>query len=115
MNRSKGPSPQRVAAMKMMKDDDVRMRNVVDAVLKDENGRELIGWLFLRCGYNKSSFVVDPTTFEVRADSIIHNEARRRVYIELRNLATGSLLAPVEEAAEARQRAEVEKTGTEDV
>lgn len=88
-----------------------KLRAAIDSVLRTEDGRTLFKFLFEVCGYNKSSLVANRQTGELSASSTAYNEARRAVYIVLRNKATRQLLTPVEEAAELEQLAStVEKT-----
>ena len=81
-----------------------RVRVAIDTVLKTEAGRTLFTHLFEACGYNRSSVAVDPTNRDYQPLASAFNDARRSVYINLRDLATPALLAPVELAAEESQR-----------
>jgi len=80
-----------------------RLHAAVDNVLRTEAGRIVFKYLFKICGYNQSSIVVNPHTAEVNERSVIYNEARRGIYIQLRRQATHNLLAPMEEAVETEQ------------
>ena len=79
---------------------EAKIRVAIDAVLKTPAGRELWAYLFHLCGYNQSSIAVGPDG-DVQDRATQHNEARRLVYIQLRKLASRSLLVPVEDAAES--------------
>lgn len=76
-----------------------RLRNAFDWLLKQENGRLVWAWLFLRCGYNKSILAyfthgdVAPIKTEVLA-------AVRELYLDLRKLVPPELLAKAEYEAE---------------
>lgn len=73
---------------------------VVDNLLKTEDGRELFKHLFFISGYNQTSLFINPVSREVNTHGTVFNEGRRAVYLELRRLATRSLLTAVEEEAE---------------
>ena len=85
----------------------------VDAVLRTPEGRALFAHLFNVCGYNRSSTVADPANGAVLAESTAYNEARRGVYIHLRQLASYDLLKAAEEIAERTEIKSVPPTTTE--
>ena len=72
----------------------------VDAVLRTEEGRALFAHLHRYCAYNRCGLAFDATTRCVEPVTTALNEARRGVYIHLRELASRELLAVAEELAE---------------
>lgn len=72
----------------------------IDAVLRTESGRALWAALFHACGYNVSSLRFNQQTGEIAVLSTECYEAQRRVYINLRRLASRELLAVAEQLAE---------------
>ena len=83
---------------------DHRVRVAIDTVLKSAAGQTLFAHLFEICGYNLSNTAADRKTGDYQPLASAYNDARRSVYIDLRNRATVALLAPVELAAEEAQR-----------
>ena len=79
-------------------------RVAIDTVLKSNAGQTLFAHLFEICGYNLSNTAADRKTGDYQPLASAYNDARRSVYIDLRNRATVALLAPVELAAEEAQR-----------
>lgn len=82
-----------------LKHEEDEVRRAVDVLLGLPEGRTVFKWLHRICGFSRSTIVIDQLG-RVETDSMLHNEARRRVYIELRNQASRVLLTPVEEEAE---------------
>lgn len=60
------------------------------------SGKRVLRWLMERCGYQKPSAVVDPATGKYQTESTIHNEARRILYLEIREFLTPDILGQVE-------------------
>ena len=83
---------------------DHRVRVAIDTVLKSNAGQTLFAHLFELCGYNLSNTAADRKTGDYQPLASAYNDARRSVYIDLRNRATVALVAPVELAAEEAQR-----------
>lgn len=81
-----------------------RVRVAIDTVLKSNAGQTLFAHLFELCGYNLSNTAADRKTGDYQPLASAYNDARRSVYIDLRNRATVALIAPVELAAEEAQR-----------
>ena len=81
-----------------------KLAGALDAILKTEEGRIVIKYLFNISGYNKTSIAGDSRSGEVMPMATIYNEARRELYIRLRSWASPELLGPVEMAAELEQK-----------
>lgn len=47
-------------------------------------------------GHNQTSVIVDPTTGEINIDSTVYNEARRNLYLQIREHVRPSILKKVE-------------------
>ena len=77
-----------------------KLAGALDAILKTEEGRTVIKYLFDISGYNKTSIAGDRRNGDVLTNATIYNEARREIYIRLRGWASPELLGPVEMAAE---------------
>lgn len=60
------------------------------------HGRRALRIIMEACGYQKRSTVMDPTTGDALVNGTIHNEARRSVYIGLRELLDRETLIAVE-------------------
>ncbi len=73
----------------------LKLKRDIDSVLRTEAGRGVFRHLFYICGYDKSSIAVDGLGV-ISSENVAYNEARRKVYIQLRNLASQSLLIPIE-------------------
>lgn len=71
----------------------------IDVVLSTEDGRALWAYLFHACGYNATSLTIKGDR-EVAQLSTECKEAQRKIYIDLRNLASRELRAKAEELAE---------------
>lgn len=80
--------------------EDARLDKAVDAVLRTEEGRAVVGFLFRRAGYNKTVSAIDPRNAEIIPTSSAYNDGRRSLYIDLRNHASAELLHVVEAEAE---------------
>lgn len=63
-----------------------------------ESGKEFLKWFMSECGYQSPSSVVHGETGEISFNATIHNEARRGVYLRVRNLLASrpDILAEVE-------------------
>ena len=59
-------------------------------------GKRVLRWLMDKCGYQKPSVVVDPNTGKYQIESTLHNEARRILYLEMREFLNADVLAQVE-------------------
>jgi len=72
------------------------MKRVVADVLATESGKRMFLFLHNVCGWNTSSLVLNQTTGEVDPVGTTFNEARRTVYLRLRELAPVAVLKEVE-------------------
>lgn len=73
------------------------------ALLQDMNetfgsasGRNVLRHLMRICGYQQTSVTLDPTTRDVQIHAMMHNEARRGLYLEIRSFIREDTLAAVE-------------------
>lgn len=80
-----------------------KLKIAVDEVLRTPHGRALWAHLFNQCGYNVTSLVrkVDGEMAPMATEC---KEAQRLVYINLRSLASPTLLAKAEELAEKQTK-----------
>lgn len=76
-----------------------KKRKFIDAVLRTEAGKDFFAYLHNECGYSVSSLVLQ-SDGEVAKLSTECQEAQRRVYIQLRDLADPDLRAVAEARAE---------------
>jgi len=60
------------------------------------SGMRTLRWMMNLCGYQRSSVVVDPTSGEVQINSTVYNEARRVLYLNIRQPIKQSTLRLVE-------------------
>lgn len=75
----------------------------VTAVLATDAGKELFKFLHQICGYDQTSIVIDLKTGNLDPEKTLYNEARRAVYIQLRNLAPKEILRDVEYSTEEKK------------
>ena len=68
----------------------------VHEVLATEAGKEVFRLLFKICGYDQTSVVLDAKSGTLDLDKTLYNEARRAVYLQLRNFAPIEALKEVE-------------------
>lgn len=72
-----------------------KLRQVINTVLKTAAGRDLFRHLHEICGFAKSSITV-MSSGEVATEATVYNEARRGIYLNVRNRAAPELLIPIE-------------------
>ena len=78
-----------------------QLKQSVDEVLRTESGRRVFAHLHRFCGFAQSCLVVDRSTGGIDTVTTALNDARRGVYLHLRELASRELLIVAEELAEA--------------
>lgn len=86
---SKGPRT--VVAQLMDKD----TREALARIAGSKAGRKVLKWLMNYCGYKYSSLTMTPDGV-LLVDAIVHNEAKRAVWLDIRKNITPSLLDLVE-------------------
>ncbi len=60
------------------------------------HGRRVLRWLMDECGYQRPSTSVDPNSTKILSENMLYNEARRNLYLKLRQLVDQEILIPVE-------------------
>ena len=65
-----------------------RTRDALRIAANDPNVQILLRHMAKICGFFQSSLVVDPVSREVSTQSVIYNEGRRAVYLDLRRMMT---------------------------
>lgn len=64
--------------------------------LASSDGQLFLFWLMKQCAWDDTSLVTDPTSGEINQLASIYNEARRGVYLNVRDLLTPDILKNVE-------------------
>ena len=66
--------------------------------LSTASGKEFLGWLLRECGFHQPSVVYNAESGEIRLQATAYNEAKRDVYLRVRNLLASrpDILAEVE-------------------
>lgn len=59
-------------------------------------GRRALRWIMEQCGYQRSSTTVDPNSTKILIDNMLYNEARRNLYLTLRQFLHKDILIQVE-------------------
>jgi hypothetical protein len=77
-----------------------KAREALNEALKDRNAQIIVRHLAKICGFFQSSVVVDPSTREVNLNSVVYNEGRRSVYLDLRRMMSDDLRRAVESKGE---------------
>jgi cytochrome c5 len=96
MSEEKNKEELRKAQAAAREEEVKRLRESINTVLKTPEGKRVFGYLCRICGFNKSSLCINPTSREVQAESTTYNEAMRKVYLLLRELAEPDLLKEIE-------------------
>jgi hypothetical protein len=65
-------------------------------VFGSAEGQNVLRWMMVECGYQSQSVVADKQTQEIYVDSTIYNEARRNLYLQIRQYLTPKVLLSVE-------------------
>lgn len=65
-------------------------------VAATEEGREVFKYLMSTCGFKKNTSCYNPQTMEVNKDATVYLEARRSIYLEIRNYVPDRLLKKIE-------------------
>ncbi len=60
------------------------------------HGRRVLRWLMEECGYQRPSTSVDPNSTKILSENMLYNEARRNLYLKLRQQLDQEILIPVE-------------------
>ena len=76
------------------------LRKVIAVATSNAEGIIFARHIFRMCGYDKHSVTMNPETQEINIQATVYNEARRNIWLELRNLI------PVK----ARKKIEYEQT-----
>jgi len=78
------------------------MKKVVENVLMTDSGKKLFRHLHNICGYAISSLTVNAKTGAIDLEATAFNEARRAIYIHLRDLSPRELLREIEYTEEKK-------------
>jgi len=76
-----------------------RERQLVSDMRKafgSDAGVRVLRWLMIECGYQGRSVVANKETQEIYTKSTVYNEARRNLYLQLREYLPPNILIPVE-------------------
>lgn len=72
------------------------LTNSIRRAFSTEDGRVTLKYLMDLCGYQKPGAVANPQTGELFTTSLLHNEAQRIVYLNIRKHVSARILAIVE-------------------
>lgn len=72
------------------------LKRSFNAVASTPDGRAILRYLMKDCGFNKSSAIMNPTTFEINTVGTVWNEARKDVYITIRRFIDKDKLIEIE-------------------
>lgn len=68
----------------------------LNATFKSAEGKRTLRFLMELCGYQKPSVVINNENSDVATMSTVYNEARRNLYLEVRDYIKPSILKDVE-------------------
>ena len=72
------------------------IQKAITEVSQTPEGQELFRWLGRQCNFYTSSIVGDPTSHEVMVYGTLFNEARRRLYLDIRRFIPHTIRRKIE-------------------
>lgn len=94
-------NPETAQDQKKRKQADKRLRADFARVAKTPSGRNIFRYLLGVCGFQKHSVGVNPQTGEINTEATTYNEARRSIYVNMRQLIPVKDLITIEFDIEA--------------
>jgi len=86
----------KAASSKKVQDATRQLKMDMNATFGTESGRRILRHLMGLCGYQQSSVVFDPVNGNVQMDGMLNNEARRGVYLYIRQFMRRDILMYIE-------------------
>lgn len=63
---------------------DPKIKQAFETIAETEEGRVVLKYLMQVCQYQVSTLSMDPQSQEINPLALVHNEARRRLYLHIR-------------------------------
>lgn len=76
--------------------DPVKFKKGLLHIAATQAGIDFLRGLYEKCGCNKYSVVIDPNSGELSIHSTVYNEARRSLYLDLRQLLPNDVIRKIE-------------------
>jgi hypothetical protein len=73
-----------------------RVQKAVTEIAQTPEGQELFLWLLRQCHFHTSTIVGDPHSHEINVYGTLFNEARRRLYLDLRRYIPSAIRRKIE-------------------
>lgn len=76
--------------------DHEKLRQDFNEVFNTKAGQRVLSFLIKECGYQNPTTVFNPTTSEIVSSSTLYQEARRTIYLRIRQFIKPEILRIVE-------------------
>lgn len=73
-----------------------RIQKAITEVAQTPEGQELFRYLLRQCNFHTSTIVGDPRSHEINIHGTLFNEARRRLYLDIRRYIPHAIRRKIE-------------------
>jgi len=73
-----------------------RIQKAITEIAQTEDGQELFRYLLRQCNFHTSTIVGNPQSHEINVYGTLFNEARRRLYLDIRRYIPHAIRRKIE-------------------